>query len=744
MMSPPRLTAFVWIKRAALAGLLLLLISAASVGAHGFIVRAIPENRAVLERAPARVQYWFSEGLERAFSSVTVRDQTGTVIATGGVDDQNNALMTARLPANLPDGAYVAELRVAFASDGHVITETRVFFVGAAVESVTSSTTVRAEPLEVIWRAVSLAAILLLLGIYAVYALALVPAWGSPQHPAGLLPPRVMRRLSAAALAALGAAFAAQALAIVQQGMALFNADLGTTLAQGYWNIARIGTRFGDLWTARLLLLILAAALHGLSLYVWRAQPALVRPFWVANAWALALVVGTFSAGSHAAGSLLWPWVGIFVDWAHALAVGLWAGGLGALALALPVALAPYTGEARRLALLAALNRFSRLAAACLGVVIATGVYSALNWIATPADLTSTAFGGALGLKLLLAAGLVAVGAAHHIALRPERYQRWAAVARRVGSFLPTLRLEAVLAAAVVAAAGLLSATPVPVPETTDQPPLQAQAAVEDYQVALVISPGGPGVNTFDITLTRGGRPASGQEVRLRAVQPARDWRGPWETAEEAGDGLYIAASADIDRPGAWWALVDVIVPGEPPRRAAFAWDIRAEAAVLQSRPPTLLNALALLVALAAVGWAFYPLARRVYRRLDLRPAVVTVALGVIFMTALFSIIGVVVVQNAQAQYEATVNPPPKRINPTLPDAASLARGAALYARACPWDSLADHRALVERLPRTRDEELFAAVSDGWRGLPACAAPLDEGERWDIVNFLRTKEAAGS
>lgn len=722
---------------------MLLLAGLGPARAHGFVVRAVPENRAVLERAPARLQYWFSEGLERAFSSVTVRDQNGTTVAAGGVDDRNNALMTARLPANLPDGAYVAELRVAFASDGHVITETRVFFVGAAVEGVTGGTVARAEPLEVIWRAAALASTLLLLGLYGLYALVFVPAWGSRQHPAGLLPPRVMRRLSAAAGVALGAAFAAQALAILQQGMALFNADLGTTLAQGYWNIARVGTRFGDLWTARLLLLILAAGLHGLSLYVWRSQPALVRPFWVANAWALALVIGTFSAGSHAAGSLLWPWVGIFVDWAHALAVGLWAGGLGALALALPVALAPYAGEARRLALLAALNRFSRLAAACLGVVMATGVYSALNWITTPADLTGTAFGGALAFKLLLAAGLVAVAAAHHAALRPERYRRWAAVAERVGEFLPTLRLEAVLAAAVVVAAGLLSATPVPVPETTSQPPLQAQAALEGYQVALVASPGGPGVNTFDLTLTRAGRPATGLIVRLRAVQPARDWRGLWEAAEEAGDGLYIAASADMDRPGVWWTLVDVIAPDEPPRRAAFAWDIRAEAAVIQSRPPTLLNSLALLAALAAVGWAFYPLARRVYRRLDLRPAVVVVALGVIFMTALFSIIGVVVVQNAQAQYEATVNPPPKRINPALPDAASLARGAALYARACSWDGAPDYSALVERLPRTRDEELFAAVGDGWRGLPACAGPLSDAERWDVVNYLRTKEPAG-
>ena len=59
--------------------------------AHGYIVRAIPENRAVFEHPPPRLQYWFSEALEPEFSEIHVRDQTGAIVATGSVDENNTA-----------------------------------------------------------------------------------------------------------------------------------------------------------------------------------------------------------------------------------------------------------------------------------------------------------------------------------------------------------------------------------------------------------------------------------------------------------------------------------------------------------------------------------------------------------------------------------------------------------------------------------------------------------------------------
>jgi putative copper export protein/methionine-rich copper-binding protein CopC len=728
---PLRLTsriASVWIS----AVLLLLLLSPRPVAAHGYLVRSIPEDRATLERAPARVQYWFSESLEPEFSSITVRDSAGTTVATGGVDERNTALMSARLPTDLADGAYIAELRLAFASDGHVLVESRVFFIGEVSGGVTGTLSSDLPvPLEIVWRAALLASSTLLLGLFGLYALVLIPAWGNPTHKAGLLPPRVMNRLTLLAAVALAVAFGANILALLQQTMVFFGADIGRVLSDGLWNVVRIGTRFGDTWNARMVLLLIVAAGLAASVYFRREQPETVRAFWTAGAWVMMLVMGTFSVASHAAGSPVLPWLALISDWLHALATGFWAGGAAALVLILPVALQPYTGDARRTALLAALRRFSGVAAAGLVVVVATGIYNALNWFSEPDDLPTT-YGGALLLKLLLVALLAAIGAAHHAALRPERYARWASVTRRVSAFMPTLRVEALLVLLVLGAVGLLSATPPPRPTVQEIPPPRAVQTVGDYTLNVTLAPGGPGVNTLDIVLTQDGQPVDGLEVRARMADPALDMRGAWLDAEGIGDGVYTAADA-LDRAGTWWTIVEI---GET--RAAFTWDIRAEAAVAQTRDPNVLNLLALVGVLVALGYAAAPSFNRFVQRLDLSPTTVTVALGATVATIAIIVAGIWLTAQSGEQYAAQINPPPQVVNNVLPDSESLARGQAAFASSCGWNS-GEVAELTRRLPRMRDEDLYAAVRDGWRGQPACA--LDEGQRWDVVNYLRSLES---
>lgn len=757
-MNPPPRIVSVWNKSLMLSRLprylplvllILLLVAPLPASAHGYLLRAIPEDGAVLERAPARLQYWFSEELESEFSTITVRDQTGNLVASGGVSAENSSLLTVRLPRGLPDGAYIADLRLAFASDGHVIAQSQVFFVGVAAGTVSSSgVRSQADPLEMAWRGLLLASTLTLFGVFTLYAGILLPAWGSSAHPAGLLPPRVMHRLSAVIGVAFGAAVVGSLLALLQQAMAFFNADIGQVLASGLWNVARVGTRFGDLWTARVLLLALTAGLFAASHAFRDEQPELVRPFWSAAVWPMTIVLGTFSVGSHAAGSLILPWVAVFNDWLHILAVGLWAGGLTALALVLPPALAPYEGDARRLALLAVLRRFSRWATAALLLVIASGVYSAALWIGKPSDISQTPFGGALLLKLILVAGLLLVGLVHHLALHPARYARWQAALRplvtRVQAFVPSLRLEMLVAAMVILSVSQLSATPVPVPDfvRNSVPPPSATQTVGDLDILFTLTPGGPGVNTYDALITRAGQPVDGLGVKVQMVDPNRDRRSRWLTAEDSDSGLYVSAGAELDQAGAWWSLVDVTLPDGTQQRAAFRWDISEAASVIQAHPPGVVHLLALLGVLAALGWVLYPSARRGYDRLDLNPATVTVGLAAVAGTVFFTLVGFVFILNAQAQYEDSINPPPTVVNTVLPDADSIMRGMALYTQACAgWEGSA-LRDLIERLPRTRDDQLLAATRDGWMGLPACLPIPDELARWNLVNAIRTFEAA--
>ena len=157
-------------------------------------------------------------------------------------------------------------------------------------------------------------------------------------------------------------ALAGNTLALLQNAMVLFNVPLPRVIENGLWNTARISSRFGDVWNVRMVLLLVLAGLLALAIY-WRDEkPRAVAPFWEALMWGTALVIGTFAVSSHASGSLMMPWVAMSMHWLHATAVAVWVGGLAALALILPRALAPYTGEDRRLALLAAMRRFSPLA----------------------------------------------------------------------------------------------------------------------------------------------------------------------------------------------------------------------------------------------------------------------------------------------------------------------------------------------------------------------------------------------
>ena len=175
--------------------------------------------------------------------------------------------------------------------------------------------------------------------------------------------------------------------------------------------------------------------------------------------------------------------------------------------------------------------------------------------------------------------------------------------------------------------------------------------------------------------------------------------------------------------------------------RAAFALTI-SDDGESSLRSPSLLNLIALLGVIGSGAYALSPLALRLYRRLDLTPAVVTAAVGATLAGIVIVIIGIAASANVFDNYAQLALPPPQIVNPILPDGDSLGRGAALFADVCPtWREAGDFNELVERLPRLRDEAIYDALTrTGWRALPACANQLTETQRWDIVNTIRAFE----
>lgn len=723
-----------------LISIVLCLLIAPIANAHGYVVRSIPQDRSTLERPPARLQYWFSEALEPQFSEIKLRDQNGNVLATGGIDENDDTLLTMRVPSDLPDGAYIVELRPAFASDGHVIIESRVFFVGEEVGGVVGQVASNtARPLEVVWKALLFNAQYLLFGVTVLYSYILVPVWGNRKYPQGLLPPRVMSRLNLLVWVGIIGAVIANIIALLQQSMIFFGVGLTPVLEGNLWNVVRIGSRFGDVWNFRMLALLLVLILHSAALYYGKKYPRMVRSFYVANTWLIALMIGAQAVNSHAAGSLVLAWTSVMIHWLHTVAVAFWVGGIMALVLVLPVALAPYDANARWQALHPMMMRFSRYTVGAVVVVIASGIYNSSLWFYGVNDVTTT-YGAALAGKLLLVVLLLIVGGLHHIALRPQLLERFP-FAEKVQRFGASLNFEAIVIMIALIATALLSATPIPQPEflQRDVETPRSIQRVNDYEAQFALSPGGTGINTLDVNITQDNVPLGDSRVEAQLVYPQRDTRTRWQPLEYAENGLFVLASDAIDETGAWWVLIDIFEDDRTVTRIATAFNISDDATVVQSVSPSWITLMATFAVLGSVLYVLYPAGRKVAKRLDWSPATLLIALGVIMITIVFITGSVIFLNQQEALLQREINPAPSQVNPILPDAQSLADGEEIYTAYClQMQTNSDFRDMVQQLDFLRDEELFRITERGFRDVPPCTGDLTNTERWQIVNYLRT------
>ena len=99
---------------------------------HAYLVRSTPAARAVVGRAPERVQLWFNERLEPAYSRVAVWSAAGQRVDAGDVQvaPTEPTRLSVGVPP-LPAGAYVVKYRV-LSVDGHVVEAEFGFVVRAA------------------------------------------------------------------------------------------------------------------------------------------------------------------------------------------------------------------------------------------------------------------------------------------------------------------------------------------------------------------------------------------------------------------------------------------------------------------------------------------------------------------------------------------------------------------------------------------------------------------------------------
>ena len=105
-----------------LAGVLIALaVPATETWAHAFLVRSSPAARATLSRPPERVQLWFNERLEPAYSRVSVWNREAQRVDAGDVQvaPAEPTRLSVGVPP-LPAGSYAVKYRV-LSVDGHVV-----------------------------------------------------------------------------------------------------------------------------------------------------------------------------------------------------------------------------------------------------------------------------------------------------------------------------------------------------------------------------------------------------------------------------------------------------------------------------------------------------------------------------------------------------------------------------------------------------------------------------------------------
>lgn len=96
---------------------------------HAFLVKSTPAQRAVLLRAPAKIQLWFNEPLEAKYSTLSVADEAGksvalTALEVGGAEPKRISAAVNTLPA----GRYTVKYRV-LSVDGHVVQDQFTFTI---------------------------------------------------------------------------------------------------------------------------------------------------------------------------------------------------------------------------------------------------------------------------------------------------------------------------------------------------------------------------------------------------------------------------------------------------------------------------------------------------------------------------------------------------------------------------------------------------------------------------------------
>jgi copper transport protein len=315
--------------------------------------------------------------------------------------------------------------------------------------------------------------------------------------------------------------------------------------------------RFGQVWAARLVLLVLTAALLA---FLFRSIPVKERqsvgPGLLAAGGLLSVgLLLTPGLAGHAATQDLVP-LAMVSDVVHVGAVSIWLGGLGLLAAAvLP----------RRVAdeLAVVVPRFSRVAFGAVITILVTGTFQGWRQVRSTAALTETTYGRLLIVKVVLFAVIVGLGALSRRFVQ-ARYQVPAARlsfgpgaatadpdTETAARLRRTVGAETLIAVVVLAVTSLLvNAQPA---RSALAQPFSTEIRGDLVLVQVTIDPAKTGPADFHLyTLSPQGGQQEVQELTATLTLPSQDV-GPLKVPlTRAGPGHFSAYDFALPLRGDW------------------------------------------------------------------------------------------------------------------------------------------------------------------------------------------------
>jgi len=523
----------------ALAGAAILLaVGGGTASAHANYVRSNPAADARLARAPAEVRVVFSEPVDPRGSAIAVFDASGKRVDRNdpAASGEPNGLRVSLGP--LGEGGYLVAWTALSSVDGHETKGTFAFAVGdAPLPALPDVPNAAPAPslLELAGRALSFGGVALALGL-ALFATFVREAASDGE-----------RRREGRAFVAAGA--------LLVLGTALLGLDQG----------ARLPPRLGLLLASRALCGLAIAGAQTAGPRAARLSGATRRLVTYAAGLGAALTL-TFVSHAAATGSPK----ELALDFVHIVAVSAWLGGIAGLAtVALPSLPARDDTEARVLG--ATVRRFSLLAAAAVTTIVATGALASLDRLVLVEDLWETPYGIALTAKIALLALTLALAALNLLVWGP-RLRRGVGSARRL--LVRGVLGESALMAAILVAAGILTAYP---PPATASAGYHETRHVEGLRLELLVPVTTPGRNRYVLRAHEGLSPVvKAEKVALIFTMVEHDMGKTELVAVERAPGEYVAEGSPTAMFGTW--LVESIVrrTGREDVRTVFTVPIAA------------------------------------------------------------------------------------------------------------------------------------------------------------------------